>query len=129
MANNQKKAELERTVSAGMQGSPQLRREEKRRFLGFFRERVLQAVTFEQLRSSVGKNAMEEAIRDDRADELVIHSKASSQTMPFIKQAQQKGLDFTLTSNPNFHGGTAAVVVAAGAIDVATVLAEEAIDV
>lgn len=128
MANNQKKSELERTLSVGRHGSPELRREEKRRFLGFFRERVLQAVTFDQLRNSVGKNAMEEAVRDSRADELVIHSKAASSGMPLIQLAQRQGLDFTLTSNPDFRGSTAAVVVSASAVDVEAVLAEEAAD-
>lgn len=119
-----KKSELEKTIAAGLHGAPELKPEEKRRFLGFFRERVIQAITFQQLRSKDGLNVMLEALKDRRAVELLIHQEARAAAMPLIVEARRRGVDFTIVSNPNFVGDIAAALVAAHAVDVPVLYAE-----
>lgn len=116
--------ELGRTLSAGIHGTPELRPDEKRRYLGFFRERVIQAVTYDQIRTKEGLGVMLEALKDKRGIELVIHQDARGAAMPLIVQAKRQGLDFTIVSNPNFIGEVAVVLVAKDAVDVAQVWAE-----
>ncbi|NMA60521.1 MAG: YueI family protein [Firmicutes bacterium] len=116
--------DLGRTLSAGIHGTPELRPDEKRRYLGFFRERVIQAVTYDQIRTKEGLGVMLEALKDKRGIELVIHQDARGAAMPLIVQAKRQGLDFTIVSNPNFIGEVAVVLVAKDAVDVAQVWAE-----
>lgn len=116
--------DLGRTLSAGIHGTPELRPDEKRRYLGFFRERVIQAVTYDQIRTKEGLGVMLEALKDKRGIELVIHQDVRGAAMPLIVQAKRQGLDFTIVSNPNFIGEVAVVLVAKDAVDVAQVWAE-----
>lgn len=119
-----KKSELEKTITMGLHGAPELRPEEKRRYLGSFRERVLQAVTFDQLRTREGIKAMTDALKDPRAVELLIHEQARGTAMPLIVEARRRGVDFTIVSNPDFVGNIAAALVAADAVDAAELYAE-----
>lgn len=119
-----KQDDLSKTLAAGIHGTPELRPDEKRRYLGFFRERVIQAVTFDQIRTKEGLGVMLEALKDKRGVELAIHQDARGVAMPLIVQAQRKGLDFTIVSNPNFVGEVAVVLIANHAVDVAQVWAE-----
>lgn len=109
--------ELGRTLSAGIHGTPELRPDEKRRHLGFFRERVIQALTTKQMRTKEGMQVMMDALKDERAVELVVDQTVRSAAMPLIVQAQRQGLDFTIVSNPNFIGDIAIVLVAKDAVD------------
>lgn len=119
-----KKSELEKTITMGLHGAPELRPEEKRRYLGSFRERVLQAVTFDQLRTREGIKVMTDALKDPRAVELLIHEQARGTAMPLIVEARRRGVDFTIVSNPDFVGNIAAALVAADAVDAAELYAE-----
>lgn len=119
-----KKNELEKTITAGIQGAPELRPDEKRRFLGFFRERVIQAVTFKQLKTKEGLKAMMDALEDRRGVELVIHQDARGVAMPLIVQARRKNIDFTIVSNPKFVGDVAVLFAAKDAVDVQQIWSE-----
>ncbi|MDI9422127.1 MAG: YueI family protein [Bacillota bacterium] len=125
MRSSKKSSELEKTVRTGIHGTPQLRPDEKRRFLGFFRERVIQAVTFDQLRNRDGLQVMTSALKDPRGVELVIHKKARAQAMPLIVDARKTGLDFTIVSNPNLVGNVAVLLVAKDAVDVPLLYSEQ----
>lgn len=118
------KDELEKALLIGIHGAPELRRGERRRFLGFFRERVIEAITFSQLKGK-GQKAMSKALGDPRAVELVIHKNARRDAMHLVVQARGRGLDFTIVSNPDFIGEVAVVLVAADAVDIPRLLAEE----
>jgi len=123
--SSKKSSELEKTVRTGIHGTPQLRPDEKRRFLGFFRERVIQAVTFDQMRSSAGLKVMTEVLGDPRGVELVIHKRARVHAMPLIVEARKKGLDFTIVSNPKLVGEVAVQLVAKDAVDVPVLYSEQ----
>ncbi|HHT43782.1 MAG TPA: YueI family protein [Firmicutes bacterium] len=124
MARLSKKSELEKTLAAGIHGTPELKPDEKRRYLGSFRERVIQAVSFSQLRTKEGIKVMAEALKDPRAVELLIHQEARGAAMPLIVESRRRNLDFTIVSNPDFVGDVAVALVAADAVDVAELYAE-----
>ncbi|NLL48167.1 MAG: YueI family protein [Firmicutes bacterium] len=125
MRGSKRTNELENAIQAGIHGTPQLRPDEKRRYLGFFRERVIQAVTFQQILTPQGMQVMEEAMKDVRGVELVIHKRARTRAMPLIVQARKQGLDFTIVSNPNLKGEVAVLLVARDAVDVPVLYAEQ----
>jgi uncharacterized protein YueI len=118
------KSELEKSLIAGMHGV-ELHRDEKRRYLGHFRERVIQAVTEKQLRTKDGIEAMKKALKHEAAAELVVRNKVRSTAMPLIVEAQRSGVDFTIVSNTEFIGDIVAAVVARDAVDVPRLMAEE----
>jgi uncharacterized protein YueI len=120
-----RKSELEKMLAASLHGAPELKPDEKRRYLGSFRERVIQAVTFDQLRTQAGLTVMKEALQDPRAVELLIHEQARGPAMPLIVEARRRGVDFTIVSNPDFVGEIAAALVAADAVDVERLYAEQ----
>ena len=115
---------LEKTIAAGIHGTPELRPDEKRRYLGFFRERVIQAVTFKQIKTKAGLEAMKKALEDPRGIELLVHQDVRGVAMPLIVLARRQGLDFTLVSNPKFKGGVAVALVAKDAVDIPQVMSE-----
>lgn len=124
MAGFSKQDDLEKTLAVGIHGTPELRPGERRRFLGFFRERVIQAVTFDQIKTKKGLAVMAEALGDRRAVELVIHQDARGAAMPLVVQARRKGLDFTIVANPNFIGEVAVALVASDAVDVGELMSD-----
>ncbi len=126
MRGSNKKSELEKTINTGIHGTPQLRPDEKRRFLGFFRERVIQAATFEQIRTAQGLQVMRDALLDTRGVELVVHNNARAVAMPLIVQARKQGLDFTIVSNPTLRGEVAVLLAARDAVDVPVLYSEYA---
>ncbi len=125
MRGSKKPSDLDQAIQTGIHGTPQLRPDEKRRYLGFFRERVIQAVTFQQILTVEGMKVMEEALGDPRGVELVIHKKARTRMMPLIIQARKQNLDFTIVSNPNLRGEVAVALVASDAVDVPVLFSEQ----
>lgn len=119
-----KKGDLEKTIAVGIHGAPELRPDEKRRYLGFFRERVIQAVTFEQVRTKEGMQVMTDSLGDARGVELLIHQEARGTAMPLVVQARRKGLDFTIVANPNLIGDVAVALVAKDAVDIPVLWSE-----
>ena len=119
------KNELENTEAVGIHGAPVLRPEETRRYLGALLERVILAVTFEQRRTKAGLQVMVEALQDPRGGELLIHDAARGTAMPLIAEARRRGVDCTIVSNPDFVGEVAAALVAAEAVDIPELYAEE----
>jgi uncharacterized protein YueI len=117
------KSDLEKTLIAGMHGV-ELQRDEKRRYLGHFRERVIQAVTLKQLRTAKGMRAMKEALSHGKAAELVVRNMARTAAMPLIVEAQRLGIDFTIVGNPEFIGDVAVALVAREAVDVPRLMSE-----
>lgn len=108
---------LEQTLRFGMHGPPELKKEEKKLFLGQFRERVLIALTFSQIAEKGMYPAVEQAIRDPRARRLVISAQADLEAArEYIQLAAAHNLSFTTTSSPDFQGEIGLVVVAAVAV-------------
>ncbi len=113
----EKKSDLEQKLSVGLQGGVELKKGEKNRFLGQFRERVLKVLTFKQVEEAGTYSEVLEAIRDDRATKLIINRQVDmDRAKDYIKLAQQNNLSFKKVNSPDFKGKAALVVVSDSAV-------------
>jgi len=67
------KTELERTISVGIQGVPDINHEEKIHFLGEFRERVLKILTKGQVIKAGIYEEITDSLKDPRASKMLIN--------------------------------------------------------
>lgn len=112
------KTELEKALLAGIHGPPELKRREKQRLLGQFRERVLKVLTFDQVAEPGTYPEINAAIQNPAAKKLIVSSRADiSSAAEYIRLARTRGLTFTTVDQPDFHGNVALVVAADQAVD------------
>ncbi|MCT4607187.1 MAG: YueI family protein [Marinisporobacter sp.] len=70
--NNQ--TELEKYVEYGVAGAPQIKADEKKHWLGEFRERVIFALTFEQINRKEALKIVEEKCKNQRVHKLILEN-------------------------------------------------------
>jgi len=115
---NQNKSELEQVVSAGVHGEPELRKGEKRRYLGEFKERVIKSLTFEQIAEPGVYPEILEAIKNSEAKKLIIHRKANLEAAKkYIELARENELSFKKLDSPELKGDIGLVVVSDHAVN------------
>ena len=73
LGNFEKKDDLSKSLSVGNFGAPELKIDEKRKYIGEFRERVLLALTKDKVAKKEYYPMIEEALRDERAKELLMN--------------------------------------------------------
>jgi len=113
------KSELEKALERGMYGTPELRREEKKNYLGCFRERILKALTKKQIMEPGTYKEILDAIRDPRTKRLVITNDVQLPfAMDYINLAQKNNVEFTLIDGHNYLGDIGLVVVSETAVDI-----------
>lgn len=109
---------LERTLQAGIHGAPELRPEEKRYFLGEYRERVLKVLTKKQLGEAEIYDEIRTALADPRADKLVIDgSTPDRHNDKYEKLAASLGKQSTTRRDSELQGDLGLVVVSGRAVD------------
>ena len=115
---NQNKSELEQVVSAGVHGEPELKKGEKRRYLGEFKERVIKSLTFEQIAEPGVYPEILGAIKNSEAEKLIIHRKANLEAAKkYIELARENELSFKKVDSPEFKGDIGLVVVSGHAVN------------
>lgn len=113
----QQKSELERKAEAALNGGPKLKQSEKNRFLGEFRERVLIALTLEQVEEEGTYPEVLQAIRDKEAVKLILdRGVAMKKAREYIRLAHQNHLSFKKIEAANTHSKIALVVVSDHAV-------------
>ena len=118
LKKQQNKTELEQTVASGVQGGWELNKEEKSRFLGEFRERVLIALTKEKVEAPGTFPEVIEAIKDPEAEKLIIdRSVDMGVAREYIQLAREYNLSFKKVSSPEFKGPIKLVIVSDGAVN------------
>ncbi|MCT4619029.1 MAG: YueI family protein [Marinisporobacter sp.] len=70
--NNQ--SELEKYVEYGVAGTPQIKADEKKHWLGEFRERITFALNFEQINRKEAIKMVEEKCKDGRVNKLILEN-------------------------------------------------------
>lgn len=116
--SNQDKNELEQTVSAGIHGGFELKKGERRRFLGEFKERVIKALTFSQIIEPGVYPEILEAIKDSEAKKLIINRQSDMQAAKeYINLARKNGLSFKKVESDDFKGDIGLVVVSDKAVN------------
>lgn len=99
--------------------TPELRKEEKRYFLGEFEERVLKVLTRGQVAQSFIYPEIKEALEDEHAKRLLLDGELSFEFIKkYIKLAQQLQKPFTFINDPKLKGEIGLAVVSEKAVDV-----------
>lgn len=92
--------ELQNHMNKGMYGTPQINPDERRKYLGTFRERVDVVITFEELHNpeSLLDLSQEMSIHPDFR--LIINGQVDAAALSkLVKLANDHGIDFTATSD------------------------------
>lgn len=106
------KSEIEKAITVGLSGPPDLRRKERSRLLGELQERVLATLRASDLKRRPIDRKVERAIKDPRAAALIIDGDLPYEDLsPYIKLARESGLNYTMRSDPSHAGDVALVVV------------------
>ncbi|ABO48972.1 protein of unknown function DUF1694 [Desulforamulus reducens MI-1] len=112
-------SELEKTISAGLNGPPELKREEKNRYLGQFKERVIKMLTKGQVSEPAIYPEILDALKDPRASKLIINGDIPEVfTLKYQKLARQQGKHYFLVHDPALQGKTGLIVVSKDAVEV-----------
>lgn len=111
------KSILERAVLAGIYGPPELKREERRYYLGQFRERVIKVLTFEQITEPGIYPEIQEAMAHPLAKKVLISRRAAMAAKAYVHLARKHHLEFTTVDNPDYIGPVGLVVAAVKAVD------------
>lgn len=118
LKKQQGKSELEQTAARGVQGGLELKKEEKRRFLGEFRERVLIALTFSQIEEPGTYPQVMEAIKDSEAEKMVIDRRVDlDSAREYIRLAQDYDVDFKKVGSSEFKGEIGLIIVSDQAVN------------
>ncbi len=111
MKQDDQKNSLEETLKRAYHGTPIIKPEEYRKFLGTFEERVLLFLLKEELRDDDKLQKVEEYMDYDRAQLLLINSKYVKELSGYINMAKNKGLNYRVVSRK--EGSTDVILVIA----------------
>ncbi len=105
---------LEKTVIQAWQGIPELKIDEKRRYLGTFAERVMAYLVAEQLKSSPKKidSRISLAMDNEQAFVILVRSDYVKHLGHYIAYARKKNLKFKVVSRPDLASDIVLVVAA-----------------
>jgi len=119
LKNLTKKTELEQTLAVGFQGPPQIKIEEKRHYLGEFRERVLKVLTIAQVMRTRIFPEISQALQDQRADKMLIYGDIDYRFRgKYQRLAHKMGKNYTIIHDPELKGPVGLVIASNQAIDV-----------
>lgn len=119
--NFSSKSALERAVLAGIYGPPELKREERRYYLGQFRERVIKVLTFAQIAEPGIYSEIQDAMAHPLARRVIISRRAVSAAKKYVQLARKYNLEFTTVDSPDYTGPVGLVVAAGQAVDEAAI--------
>ncbi|AGB42330.1 hypothetical protein Halha_2456 [Halobacteroides halobius DSM 5150] len=118
LKGQQNKSNLEQQVAAGMHGGLELKKGEKNRFLGEFRERVLIALTYNQVKAGKGYQQVKDNIKDPEATKLIVNREVDQKSAKeYIRLAREANLSFKRVDSPDFTGDIALIVVSDHAVN------------
>lgn len=113
------KSKLEEKVMEGVYGKKELKKSERNRFLGEFKERVLRYLTYDQVLEPGTYPEILDAIRNPEAKKLIIDRGVDLKAAnDYVKLASQNNLLFKRVDSPDFKGDVALIVVSDHAVDI-----------
>lgn len=119
MGNNEEKSELEKKVMHGIHGTPELKKDEKNRYLGEFQERVICFLEYDQVVEPGIYPEVLDAIRRPESEKLVIARKVSiNRAQDYVDLARENDLTFKRVDSPEHKGDIALIVASDRAVDV-----------
>lgn len=112
------KSNLEQFLQVGLSGAPEIKSDEKKRYLGEFRERVLKLLTKDQVEDPGLYPEIKQSLQDIRADKLIISGDISdSAAKKYQKMAEEIGKRYSVIHDPEFKGNAGLIVVSSNAVD------------
>ncbi|QZY55529.1 DUF1694 domain-containing protein [Crassaminicella profunda] len=121
-----KQSELEKYTEYGLSGTPEIKADEKKYWLGEFRERVIFALTFEQINRKEAVKVIEEKCKDERIDKLIVESSVlDTITEKFMDLAHKYDKDYKTIDMNGTNKEIALVLASNEAIDERQVLIKE----
>ena len=112
----EKKSALEQRLNNGIYGTPQLKPDEQRRYLGTFRERVCLTISVAELHEQNWESAMAAEFKRGIGNLVFLNGNLPHEEIrPYVRAASQAGASFTMKTDPEFKttSDSLAVVVAA----------------
>lgn len=117
MAYWSRQTETERALIVGMFGPPELKRGERKRFLGEFAERVLAAISKDDVAADEVDRSIAKAMKDPRATAVVVHADVEyTDAAKYHRLATEQGLPFTMRGDPSYTGKVGLVVISDRAV-------------
>lgn len=114
-----RKDELSKMLSVGYLGAPEYKIDEKRNYIGEFRERVLLALTKEKVGKKEFCPMIEEALKDKRAKKLLINGNLIlDKGNDYRILADKYKIPHTEIYDKHLTGDIALIVVSDDAVDV-----------
>ncbi|TCO78804.1 YueI family protein [Marinisporobacter balticus] len=120
------KSELEKYTEYGLSGSPQIKADEKRYWLGEFRERVIFALTYEQINRKEAVKIVEEKCKDHSVKKIIIEQDVQDVIAEkFMDVANKYQKDYKMIDTQNKKGEIALVLVSNEAVDEKEIVMDE----
>lgn len=117
MRRSEQESKLEKTAREGAFGSVELKKGEKNRFLGEFKERVITYLTESQLKEKALYPEIKTALNQSEAAKLIIRGDIDKKYFSrYIKWARQAEVSFNRKNSPEFRGEVALAVAGKDAV-------------
>lgn len=109
---------MEKVISVGLQGVPELKGEERAQYLGEFRERIIMVLTKEQAAETALYPEVIEALQDKKAAKMLIAGEIGHQAAEkYAQLAGEYSKPSTLVNNPQFKGEVGLAIISNQAVD------------
>lgn len=114
--------ELEKTITVGIHGTPELKPDEKATYLGEFKERVLVALTKGQVAETAIYPDIIQALQDKRTARMIISGDVSTNDANKYYQAARKySKPYLIRHDQKYKSNIGLAVVGNDAVDVETI--------
>ncbi|WP_018932085.1 YueI family protein [Gracilibacillus lacisalsi] len=120
------KKEIEDYLQEGIYGAKEINPDEKRKYLGTYRERVVLALSKAQVRGEKGLSQLEEQIRQFPGTTLLMNNNMSLRFFkPYRELAEKLGIPHTYVSNREADSDYGLILAAKTAVDKEEILLTE----
>jgi len=120
------KGEVEKAISVGMHGAPELKKDEKMHFLGNFKERVIKMLTKDQVKKKSIYPEIITALKNKQASRLLIDGSIDQKYFrKYIDLAKDEGKFFTVIHDPELQGNCGLIVASDSWVDVKEIKVED----
>jgi uncharacterized protein YueI len=105
-------------LQQGMYGQKQTKPDERRKFLGTIRERIVLAMTQSQVRKDGIQKQAEAALKENKSAHLYLNGNMSyTYLSKYIKLAGKNGIEYTIVTNKEHNSDIGLVLAYSYAID------------
>lgn len=113
MKNASKFSDIDRALFTGIHGKPVIKKEERKRYLGELKERVIAFLTFEEMAKRGVDSRIITALKNPNVSHVVISGKVALKdwAKEYVDYANEKDIPSRFTSDPEHVGNIGMIVV------------------